>query len=690
MPAGPTKKSSKHAPRDRRSSSRQSTPLSAIADTAPPTPLAATPTSAAGPSQAPPPPPRNMAKETAYIHTSTAALVSADASIDILIERSSAGGGKANDPPSARELHALHDRIRDSVNKFMGRRSEVCDRSMRQLVQKRKERLAAEREREAARAEEAARVKREEEEREMKVKKKGAAASGRKRTAEEMEGLEESVKGERRDSWPSVGAHGMARQDGVGVHEGAQPPPSPVIVPKTEPVDLMDTAVSPSDSETSPGDPPATAPLYERAFGKDPTQFDDPTIYDIREILPEMTEDDQRNILNVKAWPASDLRDLTAGDPPDMDFSNAKPANQVNFSTFQVYAEPYIRPFTEEDVAFLKERGDRVTPYLIPQRGTRGYKEVWASEDGMDGIAPPRKQESDPNEARGSMEEMNDDTAETDEVSMGPVMNRLLSVIRPAPSPVSKKDSSGGGGNEDPEGDISMVNGDIAESQDQSQAVPGAEEHNTKPLTALPSSLDAARSVGSNLPQMSLDYESLDHRALQELRHIGFLSPTGTPDFNSHTDDEVCARLRTLQHELRRISRLNNVRKARVLELTEERMAMQEYANIADDLDNQVNTAYLKRNRSLAGGRPSGNKKGASQNRGGQQRGVAGAGGRGVSDGVRALMQKRRDWIEMVGPVVGFGRAGIPGEDETIFDEASLRRLERGERQAEAGEADGD
>ena len=220
MPAGPTKKSSKHAPRDRRSSSRQSTPLSAIADTAPPTPLAATPTSAAGPSQAPPPPPRNMAKETAYIHTSTAALVSADASIDILIERSSAGGGKANDPPSARELHALHDRIRDSVNKLMGRRGEVCDRSMRQLVQKRKERLAAEREREAARAEEAARVKREEEEREMKVKKKGAAASGRKRTAEEMEGLEESVKGERRDSWPSVGAHGMARQDGVGVHEG--------------------------------------------------------------------------------------------------------------------------------------------------------------------------------------------------------------------------------------------------------------------------------------------------------------------------------------------------------------------------------------------------------------------------------------------------------------------------------------
>ena len=195
-----------------------------------------------------------------------------------------------------------------------------------------------------------------------------------------------------------------------------------------------------------------------------------------------MTLEEKREILNVAHWPESDLRDWTAGDPPDMDFSNAKPANQVNFSTFQTYVEPFIRPFTEEDVACLKERGDRFTPYIIPQRGPRGYKEVWASEDGMDGVAPPRKQEADPNQARGSMEDMNDDTAETDEISMGPIMNRLLSVIRPAPNTSTKKEPT-----EDAEGDTSMVNGIDAESQDPSQAQPGAPSaEEQKPTLALP------------------------------------------------------------------------------------------------------------------------------------------------------------------------------------------------------------
>lgn len=443
----------------------------------------------------------------------------------------------------------------------------------------------------------------------------------------------------------------------------------------------MDVAASPSDSDVSRAEPSSTAPLYERLFGKDPTLFDDPIVYDIRELHDDMSEEEKRAILNVARWPEGDLRDLTAGDPPDMDFSNAKPANQVHFSTFQTYAEPYIRPFTEEDVAFLKERGDRVTPYLIPARGPRGYKEIWAAEDGMDGVAPPRKQEPNPNEARGSMEDMNDDTAETDEISLGPVMNRLLSILRPSPSTNSKKEPV-----EDIDGDTSMLNGDA--DQTAPGAAPTTAIEDTKPTTCLPP--DAPRPP--NLPQ--LDYAEIESRAIQELRHIGFLGPNDMPDLASHNDDEVAARLRTLQHELRRVSRINNMRKARVLELTEERMAMQEYSNIADDLDNQVNAAYLKRNRSLgkSGSKKGGGGGGSSARPG--QKGVAGVGagggGRGVSDGVRALMQKRRDWIEMVGPVVGFGRPPIPGDEETIFDEASMKRLEKAEREAEAGEAEGD
>lgn len=126
-------------------------------------------------------------------------------------------------------MHALHGKIKETINKFMTRRGEVCDRSMRQLAQKRKERIAMEREQEASRAaaEDAARVKREKEEesekeRERKEKKKSkSAGSGKKRSADEMElDVEEGERQEQKDALPNVGAHGIARQDGVGVNEG--------------------------------------------------------------------------------------------------------------------------------------------------------------------------------------------------------------------------------------------------------------------------------------------------------------------------------------------------------------------------------------------------------------------------------------------------------------------------------------
>ncbi|EME46450.1 hypothetical protein DOTSEDRAFT_113771, partial [Dothistroma septosporum NZE10] len=568
-----------------------------------------------------------MAKETPYLKTLTAALVSSEPSIETWIEKSDASVAKPGDPPLARELRIIHDKSRDIVAKFMTRRGEICDRSMRQLVQRRKERLQIEREQEAERAEkERAKMKREQDEKRRR---------------------------EKRETLPNVGAHGLARQDGVGVHQ--------------EPMDTADTH---SDSGESRAEQPAAAPLYERIFGKDPTKGNDPIIYDIRELKDEMTVEEKRAILNVKVWPESDLSELTAGDPPDADFSNAKPANQVNFSTFQTYIEPYIRPYTEEDVAVLKERGDRITPYVLPPRGNKGYRELWAAEDGTTGIEPPQKHVNNPNEARGSMEDMEDDIADQDTVSMGPLMSRLTSVIRPAPNPARKdKDND-----EDANGDISMVNGD-AEGEAPAP-VAGAEEF--KPVSYLPP--DAARPA--NLA--SQDYETFEMRALQELRYIGLLASGEVPNYDSHEDDEVSARLRTLQHELRRVSRINNVRKARVLELTEERMAMQEYSNIADDLDNQVNAAYLKRNRSLA--KP--NQKKGSQARPGQKGVASGVAGRGVSDGVRALMQKRRDWNDMVGPVVRWGRPEIPGDDQSIFDEATLKRLEKLEREADTAEAE--
>lgn len=78
-----------------------------------------------------------------------------------------------------------------------------------------------------AAAEDAARVKREKEEesekeRERKEKKKSkSAGSGKKRSADEMEiDGEDEERQEQKEALPNVGAHGVARQDGVGVNEG--------------------------------------------------------------------------------------------------------------------------------------------------------------------------------------------------------------------------------------------------------------------------------------------------------------------------------------------------------------------------------------------------------------------------------------------------------------------------------------
>lgn len=233
MPPTAAKKGSapKAAPRERRSVSRHSTPASALTDpSAPPTPVRTTPTTTA---TAKPP-----LTETPYLNTPTSALLSEAPSIEQLIAATSAHGF---DPATAKELHSLHDQIRDSVNKFMGRRGEICDRSMRQLVKKRKERIVVEREAEAAR--EAAKALKREGERERerereesekrrvkRIKEKEAEKPkerektlSRKRSHDEMEvdvDIEEEERVKRRESLPSVGAHGLARQDGVGVHEG--------------------------------------------------------------------------------------------------------------------------------------------------------------------------------------------------------------------------------------------------------------------------------------------------------------------------------------------------------------------------------------------------------------------------------------------------------------------------------------
>ncbi|EQK99007.1 Histone acetyltransferases subunit 3 [Ophiocordyceps sinensis CO18] len=364
--------------------------------------------------------------------------------------------------------------------------------------------------------------------------------------------------------------------------------PSAMDVDKKKPKRAEKKQESSSEDE---GAPPSRELPQSQTFGEDPSTFPDPTVYEIRDIHPGMSDEEKKTIYSVASYPRSDLADLIAGDPPDKDFSSAKPTNQINFTTFSSYIDPYFKQFSEEDMAFLRERGDRVTPFVMPKRGKRHYTEIWAEEDGAMSLDPPQqgRDKLPPNQPRGSIENMNDSVGETDGLSIGPLASRLLQMLRPesrAQLPEDKPATNG---------DVN-INGD-ANSDEQPSGSSDDKGHRLPPATYM---AESSTETWKKATHPKLDYAQVDERLKQELRHIGFLPQEGFEgDYDGHFDDEIAGRMRVLQARLREQVLINGARKARLMELVRERMAHQEYQTILEDLDSQVQAAYLKRTRTM-------------------------------------------------------------------------------------------
>ena len=322
----------------------------------------------------------------------------------------------------------------------------------------------------------------------------------------------------------------------------------------------------------------------------------------------------------------------------------------------------------------------------MPRRGKRHYSEIWAEEDGQFSLEGNRNGEDKlpPNQPRGNLEQMNDEVAETDQISNGPVLNRLLSTMRfeNRRSPSDDKPN----GTSVTNGDVPMTNG-LTNGETNGNPEPDDSSQLTRSSTTLP---PATQMPESNLPSwrssnLKMDAATIDDRLKQELRYIGFLAPDSEPDYNCHYDDEVAERLRTLQEELRRVSLENGARKARILELANERMAYQEYATILEDLDGQVQQAYLKRTRTLGKNKKNPKRPGGA---GGGSHAVNGADA-GVSkpaigDLARQLMNRRQKWVDMIAPVFDEESMGV-GLDfrgkKTVFEEGVMERLLKAERE---------
>ena len=126
---------------------------------------------------------------TPYLHTPKAHLMLPS---NITLEDIMGNGNGTSAIPTATALNDMADRVKKEYLPHLKHINQACDRGMRQLAEKRKEHAHMERER----------AEREDEERKQKPK----------RIPKKTDKSEERPL--------AIGAHGVARQDGVDLHKG--------------------------------------------------------------------------------------------------------------------------------------------------------------------------------------------------------------------------------------------------------------------------------------------------------------------------------------------------------------------------------------------------------------------------------------------------------------------------------------
>ncbi|KAK6456290.1 histone acetyltransferase transcription factor [Scheffersomyces xylosifermentans] len=377
----------------------------------------------------------------------------------------------------------------------------------------------------------------------------------------------------------------------------------------------------------------------------------------------------------VASYPENDLQNLLPGTIPDIDFSkNKAPNNQVQFTTFQSYIESYFRPFSNEDLELLGERNiippgfeksdydPDVTPFVIPKLG-RFYADAWADEDSTlsSKLNTPAYQQSpaDSYKPRGSIDNLNDDTLYTEEISCGPLSSRLLSAILSTREGLSDDESKDIDGN---------TNIDITNNSEE-RILTGNEDGDEEVATQLDSGEDYKVATEVN------DFHSIEERLKRELKYIGIFMnlPLSDEDANikskngrlpkkssasiidndewvkNKEDDEVCAEIRANQKELKEVVSRNRSNRKKLIPIIEEQIAYQEYCTILEDLDKQVDQAYMKRLKGKS------KKKKVDTTTPQQQ---------AVNSGLRALLEKRQRWIDNIGKLFKPGEVmkRIPSE----------------------------
>ncbi|ORX58751.1 hypothetical protein DM01DRAFT_1333370 [Hesseltinella vesiculosa] len=320
----------------------------------------------------------------------------------------------------------------------------------------------------------------------------------------------------------------------------------------------------------------------------------------------------------------------------DVDFVRVKPKDQVPITTFWTYLDPYFRSVTEEDREFLLQKGDDVTPYLIPPLGPY-YKDVWNEEDrGLPNSRPQspafsshHDDSSHSNHPTDRLKYVNpdhsltDDYLMTDDISSGTLAERLLS---------------------------SLVAEDVGVTGDDLASYVAASHDDLAPD---PEDVDMPQAGGRTVVELSsqppdavVDFEE---RLKRELRYAGLFADDEV-EWNAKEDDEICAELRRLGRELKEQVSINEFRKKRLLEVTDKQLQYEQYRHVLDNLDTQVEQCYIKRFRT----QKSKKRKGPAVPR------------TALSENAIHAMEKRKMWIDKLGPIFKDMNMTLP--QHSIYD----------------------
>ncbi|KAG7891979.1 hypothetical protein KL905_003688 [Ogataea polymorpha] len=396
----------------------------------------------------------------------------------------------------------------------------------------------------------------------------------------------------------------------------------------------------------------------------------------------------------VADFPHDDLKDLLPGEIPMTDFSTAKPNNnQIAFTSFQAYVEPFFRPFTEEDIRLLRTKcnlssnlprdyDDQKTPYHIPRLGPH-YADVWYEEDlrnglikNPDGMGFSLRKQLEMNmlslvEPKASSDSLSSDVLETEEVSCGPLTSRLLSaLIKDTPD----KDT----------GDDSLAGSPAA---DENGGDSGAAD--TLSSSAL------ADQQGWKSSIIKTDYKTLEERLKRELRYIGvYMNVEQTlnePGFEqdwvqNREDDEISTELRHLQKELKAVQARNIKRKKKIIPIVEEQIAWQEYMSILEDLDKQVEQHYRRRinvapKKAKKRGPNAGGNAAKEKDELANQQLVS-------NSSFMSLLEKRNKWISRIGPLFKSQKEMRRMPSESVFKDVNMVENEEEEEGEEIAEDD--